>query len=108
MPLVSLARGETESFQVVMTSPRALLLRNLSWSVALGGPHAHSEQVTAESFLVGFAHSVKLPPWLSRTKVPAPARLAKRPLYFAPRSVRRALLIPKANPGSRYRGGESA
>ena len=66
MPLVSLARGEAESFQVVMTSAHAL--RNLSWSVALGGGGAHGN-VAAESFLVGYAHSVKLPPWLSLTKV---------------------------------------
>eukprot|EP01047_Picozoa_sp_COSAG01_P018510 COSAG01_NODE_1005_length_12174_cov_40.917267_5_plen_413_part_00 len=71
---MSLARGEVESFQVVMSSPQAL--RNLSWSVALssgGSGGSQSSDITTESFLVGFAHSVKLPPWLSLTKVPAPA-----------------------------------
>lgn len=71
MPLVSLARGEAESFQVVLTSPQAPL-RNLSWSVSLSGGGPRSD-ITMESFLVGFARSVKLPPWLSLTKVPAPA-----------------------------------
>ncbi len=52
---VALARGEAESFQVVMRS-MAAGLSNLSWTVDAG-----SNDVISEAFLVGYARPINMP-----------------------------------------------
>lgn len=53
---VALARGEAESFQVVMRSVGGAGLSNLSWTVDAGG-----SDMVAEAFLVGYARPINMP-----------------------------------------------